>query len=124
MKALGGAPEVQFVGEGDHGEQVGGLECHNDRLSDKRRRFIGQHRRQSGTLEGMYLAHSRRRIAIDMDEVLADALTEHLTRVYERLRPPVHGRSPRGRSVEDIVEPHELERAYRCSMRRSLRTSR
>jgi 5'(3')-deoxyribonucleotidase len=59
----------------------------------------------------MYLAHSRRRIAIDMDEVLADALTEQLARCTAAFGRPFTADLTRGRFIEDIVEPHEVERA-------------
>ena len=59
----------------------------------------------------MYLAHSRRRIAIDMDEVLADALTEHLARCTTAFGRPFTADMARGRYMEAIVEPHEVDRA-------------
>lgn len=59
----------------------------------------------------MYLAHARRRVAIDMDEVLADALTEHLARCTIAFGRPFTADLARGRFIEDLVEPHEVERA-------------
>jgi 5'(3')-deoxyribonucleotidase len=59
----------------------------------------------------MYLAHSRRRIAIDMDEVIADALTEHLARCSAAFGRPFTPEMARGRFMEAVVEPHEVERA-------------
>ena len=64
------------------------------------------------TLGDMYLAHSRRRIAIDMDEVLADALTEHLARCTTAFGRAFTSELARGRFIEDIVEPHEVARAF------------
>jgi len=64
---------------------------------------------QTGTI--MHLAHSRRRIAIDMDEVLADALTEHLARCTTAFGRPFTADMAHGRFMEAIVEPHEVDRA-------------
>jgi 5'-nucleotidase len=51
----------------------------------------------------------RRRIAIDMDEVIADALTEHLRRASRILGRALTVEHVRGRTIESIVDASEVD---------------
>ena len=43
VQAIGGAAEVQRLGEHDQRLEIDELDIHNQRLSDNAKRFIGRH---------------------------------------------------------------------------------
>jgi 5'(3')-deoxyribonucleotidase len=66
---------------------------------------------QEGAQQGRSAAAQRLRIAIDMDEVMADALSEHVRRYNARFGAEITIADLTGRHLEDCVPPEHREAA-------------
>jgi 5'-nucleotidase len=125
---------MQRVRQGEQRLQVSEIDIHNGRLSDRGKCFIGRNRNERAILgcgrysmfdvlpqsvighhrsdpDGTVQSPRRVRIAIDMDEVMADALGEHLRRYNIRYGASLTAADLQGLHLEDYVPVAHREAA-------------